>query len=691
MKAYPTQKIRNVALVGHGGSGKTTLLEALLFKAGAVKRLGRVDDGNTTSDFDPDEITRKVSINTSLAPLEWNDHKINILDTPGYADFIGEVVAAYRAVNVAVIVVDAVSGVQVQTEKAWQLAEEHGLPRLFFINRLDKENADFAKVITELRETFGKTVAPTEIPIGAESNFRGEADILEEKAYMYEGGEVVEHELTDELKEETQEYREHLMEAVAESDDALLEKYLDGQKLTHEEIAKGIKKAVATRALAPVLCGSAYIPVGINSLLDFIVNEVPSPAYIGELSGHIPKTDEKVTRKATIDDPLSALVFKTVADPYVGKLSYVRVFSGKLKADSAVLNATKGVKEKLSHIYLMTGKTQEDITEVPAGDIAAIPKLAETGGGDTLCDEAAPIIFDPIAFPEPLVSLAIHPKLKTDDEKVSAALSKLVKEDPSITFTWDAITHEQILSGVGELQLEIILNRLKSRYNVEANTSTPKIAYKETIKGKAEVQGRYKKQTGGRGQFADVWIRLEPLSRGGDFEFIDKIVGGAIPRNFIPAVEKGIQESMTQGVFTNYPTVHIKATLYDGSYHQVDSSEIAFKIAASMAFKKAINEARPILLEPIYDLEITVPDSNMGDIMGDMSGKRGKIVGMEPQGRNQLIKTQAPLAEIQKYSTELRSMTGGRGSYAISFSHYEEVPGELAQKVIEASGKKDEE
>ncbi len=691
MKVYPTQKIRNVALVGHGGSGKTTLVEAMLFKAGAVNRLGRVDDGNTTSDFDPDEIARKVSINTSLAPLEWNGHKINILDTPGYADFIGEVIAAYRAVNVAIIVVDAVSGVQVQTEKAWQLAEEHGLPRLFFINRLDKENADFTKVIAELRETFGKSVAPTEIPIGAESDFRGEADILEEKAYMYEGGKVVERELTDELKEETEEYREHIMEAVAESDDALLEKYLEGQKLTHEEIAKGIKKAVATRALAPVLCGSAYIPVGINSLLDFIINEAPSPAYIGEISGRKPNTDEEITRKATVADPLSALVFKTVSDPYVGKLSYVRVFSGKLKADSTVLNATKGMKEKLGHIYRMTGKNQEDITEVPAGDIAAIPKLAETGGGDTLCEKSAPIVFDHIAFPEPLVSLAVHPKSKADDEKVSSSLAKLVKEDRTVRFAWDAVTHEQVLSGIGDLQLEIVLNRLKSRFNVEADTSTPKIAYKETIKGKAEVQGRYKKQTGGRGQFADVWIRLEPLSGGEDFEFVDQIVGGSIPRNFIPAVEKGIQETMAQGIFTSYPTVNVKITLYDGSFHQVDSSEMAFKIAGSMAFKKAIKEARPILLEPIYDLEITVPDNNMGDVMGDMSGKRGKIIGMEPQGRNQLIKTQAPLAEIQRYSTELRSMTGGRGSYAISFSRYEEVPGDIARKVIEASGKEDKE
>jgi elongation factor G len=691
MKTYPTQKIRNVALVGHGGSGKTTLAEAMLFKTGALNRLGRVDDGNTTSDFDPDEVERKVSINTSLMPCEWKDHKINILDTPGYADFIGEVISAYRAVNAAVIVVDAVSGVQVQTEKAWQLAEERGLPRLFFVNRLDKEHADFAKVVRDLRETFGKSVAPTELPIGSESDFKGEADILEEKAYMYKDGEVIETDFPAELVDQAQEYKEHLMEAVAEGDDALLEKYLEGQELTHDEIAKGIKQAVANRTLAPVLCGSAYIPVGIGSLLDFIVNEVPSPTFIGPAAGRDPKSGDDVTCEPSVDAPFSALVFKTVADPYVGKISYVRVFSGTLKADSTVLNSTKGEKEKISHVYYTVGKKQEDTAEIPAGDIGAIPKLAETGGGDTLCDENQPVVFNPINFPEPLVALAIHAKAKTDDEKISGSLMKLVKEDPTLRFERDASTHEQILSGVGDLQLEIELERLKNRYHVEAETSTPKIAYKETIKGKAQAQGRYKKQTGGRGQFGDVWIRMEPLTRGGDFEFVDEIVGGAIPRNFIPAVEKGIRESMTKGVLTNYPTVDIRVTLYDGSYHPVDSSEMAFQVAGSMAFKKAVNESTPILLEPIYDLEITVPEANMGDVMGDMSSKRGKISGMEPMGHNQIIRAQAPLAEIQRYSTELRSLTGGRGSYKLEFSHYEEVPGDIAKKIIEASEKEAEE
>lgn len=678
-------------MVGHGGSGKTTLAEAILFKTGASTRLGRVDDGNTASDFDQDEIKRKVSISTSLIPCEWKDHKINILDTPGYTDFIGEMVSAFRAVNAAVIVVDAVSGVQVQTEKAWQLAQEQGLPRLFFVNRLDKENADFAKVVQDLRDAFGKAVAPTEIPIGSEAGFRGEADVLEQKAYIYDGNQVIETELPAELSEEADRYREQLMEAVAEGDDALLEKYLDGQQLTHDEIAKGIKKAVATGSLAPVLCGSAYMPVGIDSLLDFIVNEVPSPAFLGPVMARDPKSGEEVALAPEPNQPLSALVFKTVADPYVGKLSYVRVMSGTLKADSTVLNSTRDEKERLGHVHFMVGKNQIDTPEISAGDIGAVPKLAETECGDTLCSESKPVVFDPIDFPEPLVSLAIHAKAKTDEEKIGMAVIKLVKEDPALRFVRDAVTHEQVLSGVGDLQLEIVLDRLKNRFNVEADTSIPKIAYKETIKGSAEVQGRYKKQTGGRGQYGDVWVKLEPLTRGGEFEFVDKIVGGSVPRNYIPAVEKGIREAMTQGVLTNYPTVDIRATLYDGSYHPVDSSEMAFKIAGSMAFKKAVQDSSPVLLEPIYELEITVPAANMGDVMGDMSGKRGKILGMEPQGINEVIKAQAPLAEIQRYSTELRSLTGGRGSYAQTFSHYEEMPAEAAKKIIDATQKAAEE
>jgi len=691
MKVYPTEKIRNIALVGHGGAGKTTLAEAILFAGGASTRLGRVDDGNTVSDYDPDEIKRKVSISTSLVSCEWQGHKINILDTPGYADFLGEMIAALRAANAMIIVVDAVSGVQVQTEKAWLLAEESNLPRLFFINRLDKEHADFAKTVAELQETFGKTVAPVELPIGAETGFKGIADIVDNNAHVYEAGKATITDFPADLAGAAAPYREQLMEAVAESDDALLEKYLEGQELTHDEIAKGVKRALLAKSLAPVLCGSAYGLIGVEELLTTIVQEVPSPAFVGAVAGRELKGEGGVSREPSVNEPLSAFVFKTVADPYVGKLSYFRVYSGSLKADSQVFNAGKGKKERIGHLYFMQGKHQEDTAEIPAGDIGAAPKLADIGSGDTICDEAKPLIFDPIAFPEPLVSVAVGPKTKGDEEKLGTSLIKLAEEDQTVRFKRNAVTHEQVLSAVGDLHIEVVLDKLKRRFGVEAVTSAPKLAYKETIKGSAkDVQGKYKKQTGGRGQYGDAVIDLEPLPRGGNFEFVDKVVGGAIPRNFIPAVEKGIREALEGGIQTGYPTVDVRVTLKDGSFHPVDSSEMAFKIAGSMAIKKAMSEANPIMLEPIYNLDISVPENHMGDVMGDLSGKRGKILGMQPMEKRQLIKAQVPLAEIQRYSTELRSLTGGRGSYSLQFSHYEEMPADQAHKIVEAAKKHEE-
>jgi elongation factor G len=690
MKIYSTEKIRNVALVGHGGSGKTTLTEALLYATGAITRQGRVEDGNTTSDYDPDEIKRRISINTTLDPCEWQDHKINLLDTPGYADFIGEVAEALRAVNAAVIVVDALSGVQVQTEKAWQLAEENNLPRLFFISRLDKEHADFEKTVSELRETFGKTVVPAQMPIGSESGFKGIADIVGNRAVVYDDGKPAAADFPADLTGSAEGYREQLMEAVAEGDDALLEKYLEGQELTDLEVARGIKKAVAARSLAPVLCGSAVKLIGARELLSFIVAEVPSPAYVGPQTGHEVKGDQTVVRKPSTDEPLSALIFKTVADPYVGKLSYFRVFSGSLKADSHIFNVSKGRKERAGHLYFMRGKQQEETPEVPAGDIGAAPKLVNAASGDTLAEEGQPLLFDPVAFPEPLVSVAVTAKAKADEEKLGASLTKLVEEDPTLTFKRDSVTHEQVLSGVGELHIEVVLDKLRRRFGVEAETSVPKIAYKETVKGKAKVESKYKKQTGGRGQYGHVRIEIEPLPRGQEFEFVDKIVGGAIPRNFIPAVEKGVREAMEKGVLTHYPTVDVRVTLDFGSFHPVDSSEMAFKIAGSMAFKQGVTEAKPVLLEPVYSMAVSVPESNMGDVMGDLSGKRGKILGVEADGLRQLIKAQVPLAEIQRYATELRSLTGGRGTFTLSFSHYDEVPPEISQKIIEAAKKEDE-
>lgn len=690
MKVYPTEKIRNVAFAGHGSSGKTTLTEALLFTTDAVSRLGRVDDGQATTDYDPDEAKRKISINSALAPCEWDNHKINIIDTPGYADFIGEVISAFRVADGVVIVVDAVSGVQVQTEKVWALADENQIPRMFFINRLDKENAEFERVLTELRETFGKTVAPLQLPIGKEAEFQGVVDILENKAYTGAADKVTESDVPTDMSNQVNSFREQLMEAIAEADDELLEKYLDNGELSNADMIGGVKKAVQARTLAPVLCGSAYNNIGTTELLKEIVRCLPSPKFLGQAKGFKPHTENEETRNPEPDEPLSAFVFKSIADPYVGKLNLVRVYSGTLKADSQIFNSNKSKRERVGHLYFMRGKHQEETRELVAGDIGAVPKLAETNTGDTLTDEQRPIVFTSIEFPEPLVAVAVEPKTKGDEEKLSTSLGKLTEEDPTLIFRRDSVTRESVLSGVGDLHLEVVLDKMRRRFNVDCVTSPPKIPYKETIRGKAKVQGKYKKQTGGRGQYGDVWIEVEPLPRGSEFEFVDKIFGGAIPKNYIPAVEKGVREAMEKGVLTNYPTVDIRVTLVDGSYHPVDSSEIAFKIAGSMALKKAVTESNPILLEPIYNLEIIVPDVNTGDVMGDLSGKRGKILGMEPSGRNQLIKAQVPLAEISKYATELRSITGGRGSYSVSFSHYEEVPSDVAKKIIEASTKDEE-
>jgi len=692
MKPYSTEKIRNIVLAGHSGSGKTSLTEALLFSTGAVERLGKIENGQTTTDYGPEEIKRRISINTAIAVCQWNKHKLNLIDTPGYTDFVGEVISAIRAADGGIIVVDAVHGVQVQTEKSWSLMEDNKYPRMFFVNRMDKENADFDKILADLQDYFGKTVAPLQLPIGKAADFKGIIDILEDKAYITgPDDKVIESAIPDELHDNLDAYREQLMEAIAESDDDLLEKYLDDGELSATEMIAGIKKAVHENKLVPVLCGSALKNIGSTELLKEIVRCLPSPRYRGDVVGNVPDNkDEEVSRPPHADAPMSAFVFKSISDPYVGKLNLVRVFSGILQTDSHIINYNKEKEEKVSHLYYMMGKQQLETKEIIAGDIGAIPKLSVTSTGDTLADKDGPIIFPPIDQPEPLVSLAIRPKAKSDDEKIGSALHKLTDEDATLTFKRNPITHENILSGLGFLHLSIILDRLSRRFNLEVETAAPKIAYQESIKRKVKVQGRYKKQTGGRGQYGDVWLEVEPLPRGKGFEFVDKIFGGAVPKNYIPAVEKGIRESMEKGVFTHYPTVDFRVTLVDGSYHPVDSSEMAFKIAGSMAFKKAVMEAKPYLLEPIYNIEVIVPEANTGDVMGDLSGKRGKIIGIEPLGNKELIKAKVPLGEIAKYSTELRSITSGRGSYSISYSHYEELPPDAAKKIIEAA-KKDEE
>ncbi len=690
MAELTPDKIRNIALVGHGGCGKTSLAEAMLFAAGAVTRLGSVDDGNATMDFDPDEVARKISISSSLAPAVWNGVKINILDTPGYADFFGETTAAMQVVDSVVIVVDAVGGLEVQTDKAWSIALERGLPRIIFINRMDKEHADYSSVLDSLTGSFGTAVAPVCLPIGKESSFEGFVDLVAMKAYTYDGGKRSEGDIPDDLAGEADALRDKLVESVAESDDALLERYLEGETLTQAEVEKAMLSAVAAGSVVPVLCGSAHTTVGIDRLMDAVLSYVPSPADVGPKTGTNPKNNEQVERACSTSGPLSALVFKTMADPYVGKLTYFRVYSGVLKADSSVYNASREEKERLGHVYEVKGKHQEDVKQVVAGDFGAAPKLGSTETGDTLCDESAPIVFEPITFPAPLVSIAVAPKTKADEDKLGGSLHKLAEEDPTLTIRRDSETHQTIVSGIGDVHLEVVMERLKRKFGVETEVSEPKIPYHETIRKPSKAQGRHKKQTGGHGQFGDCWVEIEP-NPGAGFEFVDKIVGGAIPRQYIPAVEKGVIEAMNQGVVAGYPVVDIKATVYDGSFHSVDSSEMAFKIAGSLAFKKAAEGASPALLEPIVNLEVTVPEEFMGDVMGNLSGKRGKILGMEPRAKYQVVKASVPLAEVQHYSAELRSMTRGQGTFSMDIAHYEEVPPDMAKKVIEATAKEKEE
>ena len=687
VKFYESEKIRNIAVVGHGSCGKTSLVEAMLFASGATKRLGRVEDGTTVTDFTPEEKGRHISISASLAYCDWNGYKFNIIDAPGYDDFIGEVILASQAVDAFLIVVDAASGVQVQTEKVWSIAREKGLPCLLVVNRLDKENTDFNKAVESLQSSFGKRVVPLHLPIGGQANFNGIANVLTSNAYIYVDNKIKEETPPDNINNEMSTYKEQLVEFIAEADDNLLEKYLDGQELTKEELKPGLKKVVCSANLFPIFCTSAINSIGINLLLDAVTEIIPSPKERGFIMAKKPGNGEEIKITSDQSEPFSGLVFKTIADPYVGKLSWVRIFSGSLSADSTELNVNKEKKERLSHLLYLRGKEQIEAEKAVAGDIVAIPKLSQTATFDTLCDPDKPIIFPAVELPEPLVAVAVEAKTKADEEKLSSALSKIAGEDQTVRFYRDSITKQSILSANGELQIDIILEKLRNRYKVEAITSEPKIPYKETIKKSTKVQGKYKKQTGGRGQYGDVWLEIEPLPRGKGFEFVDKIVGGAVPKNYIPAVEKGVRETMEAGILTNFPTVDLKVTLYDGSYHPVDSSEMAFKIAASMALKKGVLEAKPILLEPIYSLEVTVPEAQMGDVMGSLSSKRGKILGTESQNKNQVVKAQAPLAEITHYSTELRSLTGGRGSYTLKFSHYAEVPFDEAEKILKTARK----
>ena len=688
--AIETGKIRNVGVVGHGGVGKTTLVEAMLFAAGAVTRLGRVDDGSTTTDFDPDEIKRKISINTSVAYCDWKGHRINLVDTPGYGDFIADARAGLRVVEAAVVVVDAVAGVQVQTEKVWKFATEYNLPRVVVINRLDRERADFFRTFEALgRRLKGRLVA-LHIPIGEESGFKGFVDLVKIKAIAVAGGKPSEGDIQGDLADRAKEYREKLVEAAAETDDELLSKYLDEGSLGEPETLKALRAGIAEGKLVPVVCAAAVKSIGVHALLDLIVDSLPSPADRAEVVGTDLKTKQAGARAADAKAPVTALVFKTLSDPHIGKLSLFRVTSGTVRADSTLLNPGRGARERMGHVSWLQGKTQKNVETLGPGEIGVAQKLKETLTGDTLTEEAQPFELPRITFPEAAISFAIQPKTRGDEDKISTALARIAEEDPTVHYHFDPETKQLLVSGVGSMHVEMVVERMKRKYNVDVNLLPPRIPYKETVKGRAEGQGKYKKQTGGRGQYGDTWLRVEPMARGGGFEFVDDVFGGAVPRNFIPSVEKGVRDCMKKGILAGYPVVDMKVTLYDGSSHDVDSSDMAFQIAASMGLQKVFMDARPILLEPIMNVEVTTPADHAGDVIGDMNARRGRIVGMEPAGETAAVRAVVPMAEMLTYESSLRSMTGGRGGYSMEFSHYEEVPAFLADKVVkEAKAEKE--
>jgi len=676
MKTYPINAIRNVALVGHGGTGKSSLAEAMLYASAVIGRMGRVDDGSSTSDFDADEISRKMSINSAVLPCEWKNTKINLIDTPGYPDFVGEVVGSLRAVEAAMLVVDGTGTIEVGTETAWDLAEAAGITRLFFVNKLEKENSDFARTLEALRSKFGTSIAPLQLPIGAEDKFVGVVDLLTHKAYNWANGKISPSDIPADMADQIASMREALIESVAEMDDALMEKYFDQGTLADEDIAKGLEVGLRTGKVVPVLCGSAMKMVGVDTLMDFIVSSVPSPATV-------PPVEATNGETRAAEDSFCALVFKTMADPYVGKLTYFRVFSGSIKSDSHIYNANKERDERVGQVYFLLGKTQEATSSVGAGDIGAVAKLQETSTGDTLCEKAKPITLKPIEFPDPVHSLAVRARTKADEDKLGPALQKLAEEDPTFHTVRDQSVGQTLISGLGEAHLDIVVERLKRKFGVEVGTDTPKVAYQETITTTTEAQGRHKKQTGGRGQFGDCWLRIEPQPRGTGYEYVDKIVGGSIPRQWIPSVDKGVQEAIHRGILAGYPVVDVKVTCYDGSFHTVDSSDMAFQLAGVLAFQVAAAKANPVLLEPVMELEIVVPEEYMGDVIGDINTKRGKVLGMEPMGgRRQKIRAQAPQSEVLRYSIDLRSIARGRGRFTSRFSHYEEMPAHAAQQVI---------
>lgn len=686
MKNYTIKNLRNIGLIGHGGSGKTSLIEALLFHTGNTDRLGKVEDGTTVTDFDPEEKKRKISLSVAIAPIEFNETKINLVDIPGYFDFSGEMIQGMRAVDIATILVSGISGVKVGTEKAWDYCNKIKLPRSFFINKLDRENSSYDKTLAQLKERFGISVVPIQYPIGSEDNFKGVINVISKKARIHDEktNEIKEVDVPEELLEKIDECKRMIMEAVAETNEELLDKYFSEGELSDEEIYNGLIEGSASGDIAPVMCGSASKSIGMRCFLEDVVECFPSPKYSIPQKALDVKKNEEVFIGLDENKPFSALVFKTIADPFVGKMSLFRVVTGKLSNEITVVNANKDKTEKLSNIFFMKGKSQIPTKEVVAGDIAAVAKLQYTETGDTLCDINNKVIFDKMNFPRPNISMAVLPKAKGDEDKISSALQKLLEEDPTFSVNRDTENAETIISGVGETHLEVIASKLKNKFGAEVILRLPKIPYRETIKGIADVQGKHKKQSGGHGQYGDVKIKFEPRRDGeSDLEFVDNVVGGVVPRNYIPAVEKGLRECMDKGVLAGYPVVGLRATLHDGSYHPVDSSEMAFKLATSIAYKKGLEQAKPILLEPIMKVEVLVPDEYMGDIIGDINKRRGRVLGMEQEGNLQKVNAEVPLSEMFKYSTDLRSMTQARGSFTSEIERYEEVPELEAKKIIE--------
>ena len=688
MKAYSGENIRNVALVGHGHAGKTSLASAMLFTSGATPRLGRVDDGSATTDYDEEEVSRKMSISTGLAVVEWGKTKINLLDTPGFNMFVHEAKMTLPVVDAAIVVVDGVSGVEVVTQRVWNYCEEYKTPRLIVVNRMDRDRADATRVLESIEKNFGRNVIPIELPIGAEKSLSGVVDLVRMKAYTYEmggDGKGKETEIPANLKDQAQEAHERLVELVAEGDDHLMEKFFEAGTLGEEDLVPALHNAIREDKIFPVIFSSGLGNIGADRVMDFIVDYTPAPSEHEWVQGEpgASGNGDAPRRHETDAEPVSLYVFKTVSDPFAGRISYFKVFSGVLKNDATLQNFSRGAQEKFAHISTMQGKTAVPVNELHAGDIGAVAKLKDTLTGDTLGDKSAPIQYPRVQLPEPAITFAIEPKTRADEDKLGPGLHKLMEEDPMLRFFRDPQTKEFLIAGTGQQHIEVVVSKLKKRYNTQVNLKAPKVPYRETIRGRADVQGRHKKQTGGHGQYGDCKIKMEPLPRGGEFEFVNDIFGGAIPKNFIPAVEKGIKDAAGRGYLAGFPVVDFKVVLYDGSYHDVDSNDLSFQMAGRIAFKKAMELAKPTLLEPIMNVEITVPDDFAGAIMGDLNSRRGRIQGMDNKGGNTIVKAEVPMAEMLTYGVELTSMTQGRGSFNMEMHHYDVVPGQLQEKIIE--------